>query len=368
MGMSVVKKELSESEIAPLNIRYSGTPPVFQVTDDGGATWVDSPQADPRYNPANLLPPLSSYSGIECDVAARMTAQLRDTLTIFLNSVDAAQFASGVLGLLAFEFGWIGWLLDLFLLVGNVLIDVGQSNIEAAFTSGVYDDIQCIFSCYVQTNGQISQNALDAAYDAIKAAHSGTVATVIDELRLLYGDVAMSNAGVARDDTGDCSGCDSCEWIVEYDFTGGNTHGFLTDINPPLIFGSFNGAKFVDTAANGYRQLVLFKQLPGKFVTGMSILTNQFHGTGIGNHAEVGDLTNTSNPPTWTTKSSGGMATNTPISWLVVYNAAGFTLTEGILLYQYCDSNGSGYQEISKIRLRGTGEAPTDGARVSSLT
>jgi len=208
--IQVIKSRLDESDVLPSDIRYSGDPPVFQTTMDGGATWVDSPSADPRYNPANKFPGMSPYSGIECDAAARMSAQLRDTLNSFIASGDAAQFATDVLAIIAFPFGIVGWLLDIALFVANTLIDIGQANIETAFTTAVYDDVKCIFRCYVSDDGTITQYNLDLAYEDIKTAHPGIVASTIDTLRFLYTDVTMSNASVSRDETGDCSACDDC--------------------------------------------------------------------------------------------------------------------------------------------------------------
>lgn len=216
-AMRVVRRRLSETDVTPASVRYTGDPPVFQTTPDEGTTWNNDPTGDPRYNPSYILPRLTPYSGVECDVAARMTAELKDTLDIFIATGDAAQFATGVVGLIVLPLGIVGWLIDILLFVANTLIDIGQANIEAAFTSDVYDGIKCILNCFVNDDGTISQGRLDSAYEEIKAAYPGTVANVIDELRFIYGDVPMSNAGISRDETGDCSGCDDCvschEWV-----------------------------------------------------------------------------------------------------------------------------------------------------------
>jgi hypothetical protein len=362
--VQVIKSQLRAEDVIPPNIRYDGSPPVFQVTNDGGATWVDSPAADPRHNPQGLLPPLTPYSGVECDVAARMTAQLKAELDNFISAGDAAQWATEIIGLLVFPFGWAGWFLDLLLAGFNILIDIGQADINAAFTSTVYDDIQCIFSCYIGPDGQITQDSLDAAYNQIESEHAGVVATTIEELRFFNGDVAMSNAGVSRTETGDCSGCPSCDWVVEFDFTQGNVEGWQAYVDSSYGYGSYNGAMFVGVHTGAPVELFMWWLSAGLHITGISAYAEQFHGTGLGHTLYVMNLT--SNTPTWSVHASGGIPTNTPPSWIVL-NTDVWTTTSGLGLYYICDSNGTGYVRVQKIRISGTG-TPPPGKRVNSLT
>jgi hypothetical protein len=366
--VQVIKSRLSEDDVLPPNIRYTGDPPIFQTTTDGGTTWVDTPAADPRYNPAGLLPPLTPYSGIECDVAARMTAQLKATLDNFIAAIDAAQFVSEVLALISLPFGWVGWLLDAALFVGNQLIDIGQSNIDSAFTSTIYDDITCIFSCFIKPDGSIDQASLDAAYDTIAAAHTGTVAGVIGKLRLLYGDVAMSNAGVSRDETGDCSGCPDCDWVIEYDFTGGFINDWLVYVDSNYAYGTYDGQAFKGIRLAGSPvELIMFTRKPGIVITGVAVLGDVFHGTGIGHALSIFDITSTGMPPTVTTEAVGGLTTVAADTWTQIYFST-FTTTDGIGWNMTADGNGTGHETIQAVRLAGTGTPPSGGRRVSSLT
>jgi len=213
---SIIKKELSEAEVSPPNQRINTETNVFQITPDGGTTWIDAECSDPRTAPQYMLPAPEPYEGIECDVAARMTAQFKATLDIFIASGDAAQFATGVMAVFAATVPFVGWLVDLLILAGNALVDIGQANIEAAFTTEVYDAMQCAFFCFVDHDGRVTQQQLDHAYDNLSAAYPGTVANVIAELRLLYGDNAMVNAGVVRTETGTCDDC-LCTWCYEWE-------------------------------------------------------------------------------------------------------------------------------------------------------
>jgi hypothetical protein len=260
--VDIIRSRLAESDVVPDNIRINSSTNKMQMTSDGGATWHDITDIDPRTSEASRLAALTPYTGLECDVAARMTAQLHDTLSIFMSSVDAAQFATEALAILSPLGGFWGYVYDAVVLVANLLIDIGQAGISAAFTTAVYDDIQCILNCAVDTTGQISQARLDVAYDDIKAAHAGTVANVIDILRLLYGDTAMSNAGVIRTETGDCSSCDDCcdpavAWCFTYDFT--SESGLFTSRGGQAHW--VNGQGWVGAGTPNYTNSIL-KTLP----------------------------------------------------------------------------------------------------------
>jgi len=367
--VDVIRTRLTSNDVLPPTIRYVEVDgaPVFQTTTNG-TDWVDSPEADPRYNPQGMLPPLTPYEGLECDVAARMTAQLKATLDIFIATGDAAQFATGVLALLVFPFGLAGWFLDALLLVANVLIDIGQADIETAFTTAVYDDIQCILSCYINADGRITQAALDVAYDQIEEAHSGVVATTIAELRFFYGDVAMINAGVSRTETGDCSECDPCGWIIELDFTGGNTQGMRIFSDSSFVYGAYTGAEFRAVHTGTPQELLYYLLLPGAQINGISIFGTQFHGTGIGHTLNYYNLHNPTSPvfSDFELLASGGIPSVTD-GWLLLISPA-WTLDEGIGFYYVCDGNGTGNIDIKKMRIGGTGIAPTIGRRVDSLT
>jgi len=363
--VDVIRKRLSLEEVTDPAVRYGGDPPVYQTTDDGGTTWTDQPGADPRYSPTSFFPPLTPYSGIECDTAARMTAQLKDSITLMCNVADAAQAVTGLLEIILLPEGLLGALLSLLFIICDWVIDEGQATILAAFTDTVYDDITCQLRCFIEPDGSITQSNLDAAWEQIKAAHTGTVATVIDEVRFLFTDAVFSNAGVKRTETGDCSGCDACDWFVEYDFT---THQLLGwNIYTDSFYGSYggyNGAAFVGQRLPPH-ELFVFLHCPGTVITGSSYFGTTFHGTGGGNHLYVVDTTTNANPPAFTSESSNALPTVTD-NWVVI--STSFTTTDGYGIYMVVDSNDTGTITVKKIRLSGPGAPPPGGIRVSSLS
>lgn len=216
--VEVIKSYLTVNDVIPPNVRYTDDdPPIFQTTADG-TTWVDSPAADPRYNTIYQFPALTPYSGIECDAATRIIAQLQDTLDHFLESATTAQFATIVIQGLLLLLGPAGWLIDAIVLAGEGLTIIGTTNIEDAFTDEVWDDLTCILQCFMSDDATITLESSLLAWEAMKAAHPGVVANVLGELQYFYGNVLFSNAAIERTETGDCSECGGCSWRYRWDF------------------------------------------------------------------------------------------------------------------------------------------------------
>jgi len=363
--VDVVRKRLSESEVTDPNTRYFGTPPVYQTTDDGGVTWMDTPTADVRYSPAAIFPLLTPYTGIECDVAARMTAQLKASIDLMCSVGDAAQAVTGLMELILLPTGLVGVLLSLFFTVCDWIIDNGQATILAAFTTAVYEDITCTLQCFISPDGSIAQASLDAAWDTIKADHPGTIATVIDEVRFIFTDVIFTNAGIKRTETGDCSGCASCDWVVEYDFSTG-AHGFSLPFGGATTpRGTYDGVKFVGSTSGGQIQLFLEKQIAGLHITGISTYRRSDKGSGGGNFRRLANLT-VITPLTITTISSTSLFDQDPVAWVNDF-ADVFVTTLGFTVDYGASTNNTGFIEVYKMRVAGTGTPPTDGIRVTSL-
>jgi len=231
--VDVIRTRLALEDVTPPNVRYYGTPPAFQTTYDGGSTWVDTPNQDVRHSPFAQYPHLGTSPDLRCDAAERMSKQLKDCITLMCNVADAAQAVTGLLELILLPEGLVGLLLDLFFTIANWIIDNGQAAILAAFTDTVYDDIKCALFCRLQPDGSITQTNLDAAWEAVKTLHSGTVATTIDEVRFLFTDNVFTNAGIKRTETGVCDDCTGT-FDHTFDFATGQ-HGWT------IVQGAYGG-------------------------------------------------------------------------------------------------------------------------------
>lgn len=214
--MKMIRKKLDAAELDPPFQRYNNDTGEFQRSNDGGVTWIDDPLVDPRVNPGYLLPPASPSDTARCNGAYRMVLAWQDALTQLNGTVSAGEFALTMLGLLAALAGGVGLLADIFVAGFEAILTIGLSDVNAAFTSTLWDEIQCIFYCDISEDGSISENQLAKVIADIAAAHPGdaVINGAVNIFNSFYGAVLLSNASVERTDTGDCSGCTTCEWSV----------------------------------------------------------------------------------------------------------------------------------------------------------
>jgi len=215
--VKVIMKELTPNEVSPPTIRFNEDTDTVQQTPDGGETWIDTPQLDPRHGAGFRRPPLTGEDA-RCDAAAREMAAWKEIYDIFQESVNALQFLAIILNiLLILAGGGFGVLLSLILLVFDALVFIGKENMEAAFSEEVWDGVMCIIYNNIGEDGQVSEAELSAIYGEIYDAYPGTVYNTLIEIAHLFGEVLLSNASVERSETGDCSDCPNY-WCYTFNF------------------------------------------------------------------------------------------------------------------------------------------------------
>ncbi len=371
--MKIVRGRLTINDVQPPNARYDGDCLCVQTTSDGGITWVDTPSADPRHGLQFLKPSLTTGDP-QCDAAANMVKWLKDFIDSMVSALASAAeillIANLALEFFELLFGEAGLLIDLFFEIGSEVTFLGSSALATAFDSTVYDDLLCLFLCAEDSNGTINASSFAVLLTQIDASSINATAKIVLALILnAQGEIGLSNAGAIGSETGDCSGCPSCDWIVEWDVTGGNTHDWqivlVADSTPR---GSFIGGRFIGTHQGGSVCLTLMKALAGLHVTGSSVFIESFHGTGIGNVHRTFDFTDMTNPGVAATvEETDALVSISPAQWQVS-STAEFDVTLGYGMDWICDSNDTGRVNVYKLRLAGTGTPPSDGVFVDSLT
>jgi len=220
--IQIIRKRLDAAEVGGANTRYDDDCDCTQSTPDGGTTWIDNPGIDPRHSPALQLPPLTT-SDPRCDAAHSMRVQLEKFINTIVTVATQGAGASAILGVLAVFMPEIAilWLLCTEVMGG--LLSIGQSVINAAFTTPIYDQLECIFYCHIDTDGICSAEALAAIEAQIGDDIGGVVQAVMALYLTLTGEVGLTNSGAIASEAGDCSGCDcsTCyTWLFE-DADGG---------------------------------------------------------------------------------------------------------------------------------------------------
>jgi hypothetical protein len=239
--MKIVRKLLSSDEISSPATRYDPEGDVVQVTPDGGTTWTDVPEMDARHSDAARLPALTGETA-QCDAAERMMQQLKVTVDGFVAAVsyvEAVSFLFSVFIVLADGLGAV--LYAVAYIVAAALGVIGVSTIAAAFTSEVWDGIKCIILANIGVDGQMSAGQLADIMTAIDAQYPGTVYNTLYQLRGLYGEAQLSNAGVVRTETGDCTACVPT-WCHYSDFSGEELDGWtllVGSVGTDGLFGAY---------------------------------------------------------------------------------------------------------------------------------
>lgn len=212
--ISIVRKKLDPAEVGGANTRYDDDCDCVQTTPDGGTTWIDSPSNDPRHSLSQQLPARTT-SDPRCDAAANMRHYLEGFINTVVTVATQGAGASAILGVLAVFMPEIAilWLLCLEIMGG--LLSIGQSTINAAFTSGVYDTLESIFYCAIADDGTCTSGQLATIEDQIAAQIGGVVQVVMSLYLSLLGEVGLTNSGASGSEIGDCSGFE-CSWCYDY--------------------------------------------------------------------------------------------------------------------------------------------------------
>lgn len=221
---------------------------VYEISDDGGATWEEHPELDPRNGDWNRFPPRSDED--RCNAAASMVRFCSDWVD---QSITQISLAVSVAGILIMILGFLAAIAGLPFATPFMtefalgLIGLGATAIDNAFTSVVYDELLCIFYCNIDENGQMSAAQFDAIISKISATFEGDVVFALTGIMQLTGPVGMSNAGAIGADTDDCSGCEcvECADLCE-PFTGGamaSTSIADPDMHSYVPKGVYNGSE-----------------------------------------------------------------------------------------------------------------------------
>lgn len=212
-----------EQAVCIKGLIYDSDCDCIKQTLDGGETYFENPEADPRHGAVFAYPPIDADDP-RCQAAANMVRFISDLLDQVVLIVDTAGTAEGLVAIIlpfVLELGPFGILIDLVLGLAFVLFSAGATAISAAFTSTVYDQLTCIFDCHVSPDGTVTAAQLALIQADIASQIGGLVQTVLDAMFFLMGEKGLSNAGTLGAAPADCSSCD-CEWCYTFDFLASN--------------------------------------------------------------------------------------------------------------------------------------------------
>lgn len=201
------------SEIPLVRIDENGH---YQQSDDGGATWHDAPQFDPRNSIPRIPPsPPTSTDNAKCAYADSVVNHFKEG---FVDLLEEGQTVEEILGFLTGIAeavfgpltGPIGWIVPALLAIATAIVAVGISAVTAAFTSGFWNDLRCLIFNNMNADGSFSQGQLDYIYSHVPGGAITTV--IIDSWLAAIGTTGMTNAAhLAKGSTSTDCGCLYCD-------------------------------------------------------------------------------------------------------------------------------------------------------------
>lgn len=221
---------------------------ILEQSYDGGATYQERRDQDPRFN-GPTLPPLTSSEGDirRCEAANNVVGYLESAANQLIADGSAwsglTALLSAIAGVVVFLLSVIsaGALTPLLLGLTAALIAAGITAFEAAMTTAVYEELVCIVFCHCPEDGNFSEANWQSIKADILTNMTGIAATYLHDTINAFGPVGLINAsrtGVAFG--AECDECDCAdEWCYVMDFTAddfdfvrvtstGDNHGVWT--------------------------------------------------------------------------------------------------------------------------------------------
>lgn len=260
--MKVIRKRLYESEGLPDNVRWDETCGCVQSLF--GDEWIDNPDADPRFNPANLAPP-NDTSDPRCSAAYGMRAKIENIMNAFFAASALIDAANAVLALITVTVPGVGLIWRVVFAVIEALYAIGSAALVIAFDNDAYDELQCIFYAEISADGQMTQEQFVTINTRICTDMDVTICAAMGLLMNMLGYVGMSNAGAQYGEDADCSDCPD-DWCWHDNFSDPDVVWNGTTYAP---YGAVKagGSWRQVTIAGGYFYCQIFNDFPGSTLT-----------------------------------------------------------------------------------------------------
>lgn len=201
---------------------------VYQSSDDGGITWEDDPEGDPRneYIGAPGLPgePSDSKRCAAADNVRGLFEQYRDNLIDIVGATPSIiAIIAGILALIGVLVGVSGVGVGigvLFLTMAAEMISIGGPGISGAITFTALETFKCLVYCRMNDDGELDYDAWQGLLADIADEYSGFAETFFYQTVNGMGYIGVTNAGTigasTASDCGDC-GCDDADCPTRYD-------------------------------------------------------------------------------------------------------------------------------------------------------
>lgn len=251
--MPIIRRRLQPSDVYPDNIRYNAATGNVQSLVNGD--WVNNPEIDPR---AQTTFPPRLTSDPACDAAQSVVDAIKGQIDATILAIDGASTAFTIAGIILalFTFGVFAIFISIALTIADAMIAAGSGALEAALTGAVYDQLTCILSCHMDSNGRLNAGSLPTVQNEVNGQIGGLGATTINSMLSLAGEGGINNLASLGTSTGDCSECGCIEPCADAaDWFAGTINSAVDNGNGTITFNisSVNAGDGTQYAAWGQR-------------------------------------------------------------------------------------------------------------------
>lgn len=193
----------------------------YQSSDDGGTTWVDAPENDPRYS-VPMFPPVlpEGVEEPECVYADSAVNVLKVQFVEAIEVGDSLQVIIGIIiGVLSAVLGTVAAPLvyQIMAVIAGAILAFTIEAFQDAFTTEVWDRLRCNLLDNMGADGEFSSSQVDEIYGRIGSEETGIVYLVLRQAIAAFGAVGLTNAARsgAGDVDADCSECEDTTCLPE---------------------------------------------------------------------------------------------------------------------------------------------------------
>lgn len=199
----------------PNRTRYTsdGT---YEVSYDGGTTWVDGSDFDPRYtSPQYPLIPGDNGDAKKCSAANSVLVQIKDKVAgwegMLSTATNLVEFGLAAITLLVvgiFAPVAVPFIFGICITIIATCWNAGAEDYSAAFNDSIFDDLLCILFCHVSADGTFNDAAIAAILADCNSHFSPIARDAFRTAFIGWGAIGTTNAATLGGGGEDCDGCD----------------------------------------------------------------------------------------------------------------------------------------------------------------
>lgn len=203
----------------------------YEESTDGGATYHENPNNDPR-NAVTIPPPFLPPDTIEADCTyadSIVNMMINEWINATGEGEDLATVIEGILGFLGGVLGAVGAIVGVIVLaIAAAVVSITVAAWKDAFTTDVWDRLRCNLHDNMGSDGSFTQSGVDAIYSRLGDEETGIVLLSLQTMIAALGWQGLTIAARAGrgSPTADCTCSDACaaSWEIM-----GASHGTIID-------------------------------------------------------------------------------------------------------------------------------------------